>query len=366
MPVVAALPLFVLFGAFFVIGVVAIGVFGVYTVMRAGRDQLQRRSDARSIADNDLSALYESTPTLDAPVSSRRTTGPGADGASAELRGPGTLGADLRHTPKRLAQLEGQLGEALVRAQQQTDHLHDRRQRIAEKGDRAELMSRYDEDIVLLGRRGENMRRVMALLWRTRAILELRAHLALTARRRPDLTHLPTGEVPKDGLETSADTYDAAADAVRRFVSHIEEREDDLRLAIPREPDAADIDEADRSMVAEEQDRITQTYGELRDRMDRLADTLSYLADRCRTRSVVVGSEVQFEANAGTEGLLSEVTDALIGLQEMARLGDQQLADSALDNLAEDISELEQAGLDARAARDAEHEIDRLLQRLPA
>ncbi|MBO85836.1 MAG: hypothetical protein CL927_10780, partial [Deltaproteobacteria bacterium] len=102
------------------------------------------------------------------------------------------------------------------------------------------------------------------------------------------------------------------------------------------------------------------------DRMDRLADTLGYLADRCRTRAVVAGSEVQLEAGAGTEGLLSEVADALSGLQEMARIGDQQLAESALDNLAEDISQLERAGLNARAAAEAELEIARLLEHVPA
>jgi len=351
MLVVAALPLFVLLAAMFLLGVAGLGVLGVIAVVRASRNQLDGPSGSPRIPENDL---YDVSPTVDATVPAAPAVGPEADGA------------DLRHTPKRLAQLEDQLGQALVRAEQQADHLRDRRRRIEEKDDRGELLARYDEDIVLLGRRGENMRRVMALLWRTRAILELRAHLALTARRRPDLAHLPEGEVPKAKLEGTADAYDDAADAVRRFVSHITERAADLKLAIPRVPDAASVDDDDRAMVTDEQARTADTYTKLRDRMDRLADTLSYLADRCRTRAVVAGSEVQFEASAGTEGLLSEVTDALSGLQEMANLGDQQLADSALDNLAEDISQLERAGLDARAAAEAELEIARLLERVPA
>jgi len=357
MLVVAALPLFVLLAAMFLVGVAGLGVLGVIAVIQAGRDQIEGKPKSPRLSEADL---YEDHLTEDVvPVPTAHT------GPSGQAAVPAD-GSDLRHTPRRLAQLEDQLGQALVRAEQQADHLRDRRRRIEGKEDRAELLARYDEDIVLLGRRGVNMRRVMALLWRTRAILELRAHLALTARQRPDLAHLPEGEVPKQSLETTAADYDNAADAVRSFVAHISERVADLTLAIPRIPDEADVDEDDRKMVTDEQSHTAETYASLQDRMDRLADTLSYLADRCRTRAVVAGSEVQFEAGAGTEGLLSEVTEALSGLQEMANLGDQQLADSALDNLAEDITQLERAGLDARAAAEAELEIARLLERVPA
>ncbi len=355
MLVVAAFPLFVLLAAMFLAGVAGLGVLGAIAVFRAGRDQIDREPESPRLPEADL---FEVQPTLD-PLSEDATRSVQDTPLSADS-------ADLRHTPRRLGQLEDQLGQALVRAEQQADHLRDRRRRIEGKEDRAELLARYDEDIVLLGRRGVNMRRVMALLWRTRAILELRAHLALTARQRPDLAHLPEGEVPKQRLDSTADDYDHAADAVRSFVSHISDRVADLKLSIPRVPDEADVDEEDRKMVTDEQAHTAATYASLQDRMDRLADTLSYLADRCRTRAVVAGSEVQFEAGAGTEGLLSEVTDALSGLQAMANLGDQQLADSALDNLAEDITQLERAGLDARAAAEAELEIARLLERVPA
>ena len=171
--------------------------------------------------------------------------------------------------------------------------------------------------------------------------------------------------MPKQRLDLAAEQYDQASEAVRSFVGYIDERASDLKLAIPRIPDGADVDEQDKAMVAAEQQRTAETYTALQRRMDRLADTLGYLADRCRTRAVVAGSEVQLEAGAGTEGLLSEVADALSGLQEMSRIGDQQLAESALDNLAEDISQLERAGLNARAAAEAELEIARLLEHVP-
>ena len=54
----------------------------------------------------------------------------------------GTLDPDdeIRSTPLRLAQLERQLGDALERADQQASHLRDRRRRIEDKEDRAELV----------------------------------------------------------------------------------------------------------------------------------------------------------------------------------------------------------------------------------
>ena len=353
MLVVGALPLFVLLALAFVAGVVGLGVLGAITL-------------ARKVGGLDVGPS--------GPLLGRSAGGVnGTDGAAAGPAATGTVDRrkrdpddELRATPLRLAQLERQLGEALKRADLQAAHLRDRRRRIEDKENRGELLARYDEDMELLARRAQNMRRVMALLWRTRAILELRAHIAISARRRPDLAHLPEGEVAKDRLERAAGEYDRAADAVRNFVAYIDERSSDLKLAVPFLPEGASVEDDDETMVTAEQGRTAETYTALQDRMDRLADTLGYLADRCRTRAVVAGSEVQLEAGAGTEGLLSEVADALSGLQEMARIGDQQLAESALDNLAEDISQLERAGLNARAAAEAELEIARLLEHVPA
>ncbi len=356
--VVAALPLFLLLALAFVGGVIGLGVFAVISVARMtkalpGRSEPSTFGSAGPTPKALPADTWSEVPTAaHTPVVSRKKKPEPDD--------------ELRSTPLRLAQLEKQLGEALQRADQQAEHLRDRRKRIEGKDDRSELLARYDEDVELLGRRAINMRRIMAMLWRTRAILELRAHIAISARRRPDLAHLPDGEVKKEHLEGAAATYDAAADDVRRFVTYIDERATDLRHAVPHVPEAASVEEDDREMVEAEQVRTAETYAALQDRMDRLADTLGYLADRCRTRAVVAGAEVHLEAGTGTEGLLGEVAEALSGLQEMARLGDQQLAESALDNIAEDISQLERAGLDARAAAEAELEIARLLEHVPA
>lgn len=328
MPVVAALPMFLVLFLLFVAGAGGLVVYGLV-----------------------LLARVFSTPALPLQPPSKA------------LRDPsGQLVDDLRRTPARLLVLEDQLAAALLRADQQTAHLRGRRGRMAEKEGREELLARYDEDVALLTRRVANMKKVMALLWRTRAVLELRAHVAITARARPELSHLPEGDVPTDALDRTSEAYDQAVDGVRAFVAHVESRSVDLRHAVPRPPDSADVSEADRSFVDAELARTQDTYASLQDRMDRLADTLGYLADRCRTRSIVAHADVSLDTSADTEGLLSEVADALHGLHEMTQLGDRQLADSALDNLEEDISQLERAGLDAQAAAEAELEIARLLQ----
>ena len=67
----------------------------------------------------------------------------------------------------------------------------------------------------------------------------------------------------------------------------------------------------------------------------------------------------------GSEGLLDEVSAALGALSALAEFGDRQLADTAMDNLAEDIGQLEQDGLDVKAEADAALEIARLLEQFP-
>ena len=170
MLVVGAYPPFVWLAFLFALGALGLGVYAVLAVVRMANDQLRQGPDLRTL---DASG-NDATPSVN------------VDGDGVEPVRSGAGGdAQIRSTPIRLGQLEEQLGAALKRAEQQSDHLRDRRRRIEGKEDRAELIARYDEDVNLLGRRAENMRRVMAMLWRTRAILELRAHIAISARERP-------------------------------------------------------------------------------------------------------------------------------------------------------------------------------------
>ncbi len=274
-------------------------------------------------------------------------------------------GDDLLRYPTRLAELEHKLQLSLRAVDEQVDHLHARRDRIAAKDDRSELMGRYEVDAAMLSRRVERMRRVLALVWRTRSVLLLRAHVAITARARPVLERLPEGEIPHGRLGAAAAAYEDAAGRVRRFVIEVEGRMADLHVCLPSPPAAADVSDADRAQVDEEMERARHTYAELENRMDRLADTLSYLSDRCRTRQVVEGTPVSLEAEPGTEGLVDDLNGALGALNDLAELGDRALADTAMDNLAEDISQLERAGLEAQAEADATLEVERLLEQFP-
>jgi len=285
---------------------------------------------------------------------------PPAPGSAAWLSGD-----DLLSYPSRLSELEGQLTRAFREASDQADHLRVRGERVAAKEHRGELAERYGRDAQMLAQRGESMRRVLALVWRTRVILTLRAHVAVTARRRPRLENLPSGDIPTGALAEAAERYDASSDEVRRFVIEIEQRLGDLHLAVPTPPSAADVHPEDREAVAREQEHAVETYRSLQNQMDRLADTLSYLGDRCHTRKVVEGATVTLAGEPGTEGLLDEVNEALASLNDLSDLGDRALADSAMDNIAEDISQLEATGLDLRAAAEAELEINKLLEQFP-
>ncbi len=353
MPVVAALPLFFALGMMFLAGLGILGVYAVVMVFQAGRRAIEGDQGGPVIDAH-------STPALDIrPV--------GAPKSPARKPLP-VRSEDLYAVPKRLGGLENQLASSLVEARSQADHLRVRKERVAAKEDRSELVARYEEDALLLDRRAENMVRVLALVWRTRAVLLLRAHVAETARARPALVGLPDDDAPPPVGELAkfAERYEAAAADVRSFVVAIEGRLADLAMCVPKPPRAAQMGPEDLDAVDQEMDRARRTYVELQNRMDRLADTLGYLADRCHTRQVVVGAEVSLDAGAGTGALLDEVSGALAELSDLSRVGDRALADTALDNLEEDISQLEQAGLDARAAAEAELEIERLLDTFSA
>lgn len=271
-------------------------------------------------------------------------------------------GSDLLRYPARLGELSRRLEQSHAAVREQLDRLASHRAGIAGKDDRAELVARYDEDTAILGKRAESMCRVLTLVWRTRATLRMRAHVAITARQRPELQGLPEGEVAVRDLALAAEAYERAAGEVRAFVELVDRRSGQLDAAVPRLPELALTLPEDREQVDQELARARDTYTELRDRMDRLADTLGYLADRCRTRHVVVDAPAGMDAELGGEQVFEEVNGALLELQDLAELGDRHLADAAMDNLAEDISQLERAGLEAQAEADANLEIARLLE----
>ncbi|MFT4980083.1 MAG: hypothetical protein ACI8S6_005995 [Myxococcota bacterium] len=276
-------------------------------------------------------------------------------------------GDDLLRYPRRLSELESKLTASFNEVERQSEHLDDRLSGLHGKEGREGITVRYKQDMVLLGQRGRSMRRVLGLVWRTRAILELRAHLAISARQRPLLDDLPGVDVNIRDIDGAVDAYEDAARRVRRFVTIIEDRGNEVPLAVPGAPIDAELTPELQEEVDSELRRIEETYTTLRERMDHLADTLVYLADRCGTRRVVEGSPAGIDARDGSgEALIDEVNLALSDLTELAAVGEVHMADSTLDALAEDISQLERAGLEAQAEADAAMEVARLLEHFPA
>lgn len=268
---------------------------------------------------------------------------------------------DLQRYPRELEGLEGQLATSLGAVRTQREHLAERQTALASKAGRGELAARYAEDLELLDRREAGMRRVLGLVWKARALLTLRAHLAESARGRPELPALPAVDDPNTDLEAASAQYANAATRVRAFLLRVERRAEALVGAVPPSPAEATVPAEVRDEVEAELRRVAAVYADWQESLDRLADTLSYLSDRSRTRSVVQGSPAQL-GDAGGEALMAEVERALGQLHELAEAGDRKLADLAVKNLAEDISQLERAGLEARAEAEAAIEVARLLE----
>lgn len=272
-------------------------------------------------------------------------------------------GEDLKRYPRRLAELERQLEDQHSAAREQVQHLSVKHAEMAEKPGREELAGRYKHDLDAVEERSQTTRRVMATVWKTRAILHLRVHLAIAARQRPELDHLPQPlEVDASDLDHAADSYSRACRNVRAFVRLLDQENDKVAGRVPSPPLVAEVTDEDRAAVEEEVAAVQETLGALRERMDNLADTLDYLSDRFRTQRVVESGNLGLDLGPEAGALLSEVSGALGQLEALSAVGDKGLADAAVDGLSEDIGRLERAGLDSLAEAEAMEEVDRLLE----
>lgn len=277
--------------------------------------------------------------------------------------------ADLVAYPERLAALEERLVERHGAVQDQLRVLTERRLALGAKPDRADLVARYEADIGHLDKRAASIRRVVTLVWRTRAILLLRVHLAVTGRRRPQLGDLPEGgaegRLPREQLAAARSRYGAAATAVQFYLDEVQARAAAIDAVVPAAPAAAEADEAVRAVVAQEVARTRAAHEELAARMDRLADNLTWLGDHAGTLEVV-DDDVQSPA-AGPHGesaahLLGEVDAAVRRLNELAGAVDHQLAGEALARLGEDVGRLETEGMEEQAAAEAELEVAKIVE----
>src|SRR5436190_10283700 len=97
----------------------------------------------------------------------------------------------LLRYPRRLEELERQLVDGIAEGSLQVAHLEVRAAEVAAKEGRGDLAVRYTHDAELVKERVASMRRVLGLVWKTRAVLSLRAHLAVTAQGRPALVGFP-------------------------------------------------------------------------------------------------------------------------------------------------------------------------------
>lgn len=275
-------------------------------------------------------------------------------------------GADLLAYPHRLEALEVRLVERHRAVQEQLRLLADRRDAVRAKGDRDELIRKYEADLAMLDRRAEGMRRVMGLVWKTRAILLFRVHHAVTARRRPTLGKLPEPTAGKGALPGATAAYRAAASAVNFYRDFVRERAVELGGVAPPPPVSAEVTDAQRDEVGAERAHVAAAYNALAVRMDHLADNLTYVGDHFAALAVVDTEPEDLAVDGGPAHLLEEVATAVRGLDELGARVDPDAADDAMSGLAEEITHLEEAGLEAEAEAAAHLEVERLLGQFPS
>jgi hypothetical protein len=277
-------------------------------------------------------------------------------------------GEDLKTYPRRLLELERSLERVLESARGQRTHLEGKQREMSAKEGRDDLVQRYTEDIDALDARMAAMRRVLGTVWKTRAILHLRVHLAIVARQRPELDHLPQPlDVQAGELESAAAAYTSARVRVRAFLARVGEGLEDLDRVAPPPPLEATLEDEDRRAVEVELTEVRATLTGLASKMDKLSDDLEYLADRFRTQRVVEGAPLELDLDPGANKVLLEVAGALGQLEQLSAVGDKGLAEAAVDSLTEDIQDLERGGgMDLKAEADAHKEVEKLLQQFRA
>lgn len=275
-------------------------------------------------------------------------------------------GADLLAYPRRLEELEERLVERQRAVQQQLQLLSARRDSVRAKADRGDLIKKYEGDVALLDRRAEGMRRVMGLVWKTRAILLLRVHLAITARRRPVLGKLPDPGQKRGALPGATAAYHAAAASVTHYREMVLERAGQLDSVPPEPPLSAEISGDQHAAVAAELASVKAAYGRLAERMDHLADNLTYVGDHFAALAALDSEPEDLAIDGGPAHLLEEVASAVRGLDDLAGNVDPTVVDSAVHHLAEEITHLEEAGLEADAEAAAHLEVERLLGQFPS
>jgi hypothetical protein len=280
--------------------------------------------------------------------------------APARIAAPVT--ADLSEYPARLERLQTSLRERIGVVDAQRKVLEQRRDEFGAKG-RDALARKYESDANLLHRRSASMRRVLALVWKTRAILLLRVHLAITARRRPVLDALPQPSSAGVDLDAAARQYEDAASSVRAYLEIVSARARGLEDTLPPPPEEMDAEVEVQGSIDRERAAVTAAYAELAERMDHLADNLTFLGDHFQTLRVADSGPAEVGA-VGPGPLLEEVSRALAELKELAGRVDPSVVDDALTHLADDIGQLEEAGLEAEAEAEAHLEVERLLGRL--
>jgi len=288
-----------------------------------------------------------------------------------ESHEPGSIGwlegADLMRYPDQLARLERTLDQSCMEAEDQVVHLRRQRDRLGSKDQGEALSARYEADATQLQHRHAQLQRVLGLVWRTRSILILRVKVAIVARACPRM-----GELPILPEEESAE-WDGVADAFRAFRVRVRKAmrvirvaATDLALSLPSAPSRARTEAEANRAISEELARARLTLEIIEKRMDHLADTVAYLADRCRTREVVESAPMEIGTEGNAEELLNDVSEALFALDLLSDLADQRLAEDAMDNLSAGITQLEREGLDAQAESDAAMEVDRLIEQFPS
>lgn len=271
---------------------------------------------------------------------------------------------ELLAYPRKLEQLEHQLGDRIEAAAGQQRLVEARLSELKGKGGRQELTDRYQQDVELLKRRQESMRRVMGKVWKTRAILLLRVHLATTARRKPTFDNLPDpGSKPTVAtLKRATGAFHEAASAVRYYLEEVTDRRALLTNVVPTPSMEAALDEEIREAVRQEALLTDRSYAQLLEQMDQLADNLTYLGDHYATVAVVAEGPAGVPEGSAA-ALLEQVEDSIEALDQLARMVDPTAVDAAVDNLSQDISRLEVAGQEVSAEAEASLEVENLLRR---
>ena len=243
---------------------------------------------------------------------------------------------------EELIELESVIIRSLTAHNDQIDHMEDQQDRLREKRASSLLIKRYEEDIILLKKRKDELAEDVQRIWKYRMLEEFQSGYLEMISSFPKVPTL---------VEAKKEEFVTVIHLLKKYMSEIRERATNLEtrtILIPshmhESPIIEEVYAARREIVAQ--------YMTLMQKSDALGDQLQYLYDALEVKRIAEMIEEQKETEEILEDLSSYLDTQTVEFDKWTF--DVQLTEKS--------SDVESFSADIRARIIAEREVEESLR----